>query len=1513
MSGISALKGYRTQFIYSLYHILKDNNHNLSFLLEGVEDLDQYNETGQLAQVIQVKNLNRPLGLSDLISREGTSFIRRFLNIIYTSPSTSAVLITYSHPGEELDRLMTSEEIGPKDKPIIRKYEITEKEWQTFKTRTTIFKVDEECLIDAILKQLKNIWPTIDPVPTADLLLQWLAYSAEKQIVINRTMLNKRVEAIALYLSERIAASAQLGKYLMPLAIDSPVDVTKLIEEFYQGISARFEHVNCNLDVQRPRLLAEIESIYHTSNVAVLFGASGQGKSTLAYRYIKENSASTLAYELHIVENSETTREAILTIGSIAKGLELPVTILINVPPNNVSWIGVVSQCAHLSFIRFIITIRQEDWFKSQEAGITFLHQAVELSFHKPEAAEVYSRLNDKITDLKHIDFEEAWIQFGGAGPLLEFVYTVTQGAPLRNRLQQQVAALQKESDKYPQAMEILRMVSLADAFGAGLDVQQLRTIPSLFTVTARLEKEFLLKVSSDQKAITGFHPLRSKLLLDFLFDEFVIEKRTYIKDLLNVVTATETYVFLLNIFHEKIISPAALTQELKESTPKFSWAKYHGITRALLWSGLQKYVERNSGIFEEYYEKHKDGWYILLDIYFGNTLNHEELLANLQFPEDVRQKSRETNKLLAAKVTVFDDALSFVDSVTFPIQDPISGNDLAGYGGMLFWVQQFDRTTHMPQYPLNDLLQWSEQATTEQMATLMLGLYTVGGIWEERRQALEENFLRKIRTSHAITDLSLSATQISATYLVDILSEGTLSDLNNRSVEIAELLRRAVPTKEVYSTKAMGHHLDSIPSMHDDSVKNMPIKNLHLAEWTGMNYTLKNLFENQHRPKDWSDYFAQLSAWESLAAEKVTRFCKLLAQFINGKGDWQIITPLTSNNIAGYGAFISAPASIQDPLALYVAEKKIDNKTIGINPIGRSERLVRLQVKFKDFNKSLSDYKSHIETFLTQSGTAIYERAITALSAQDNENDNNARLSQYNLLEALKSINSYHDKKHQYFSKYVDVKTPELSHADLFKAVLLWRNFLSRTGKKKSQTVTLQQIEQIKEDLISRVNKTFRNASKDQNFRINFKMNKATGEKPVVLLDSDHTVVSLNALNQVYTLLTETFTAEFGSLKQLVLDIAFDPLFIVSTVQGHTINNGWYEIPLYKLQKKFTDLNLFDLTPKAIDPSVFANLNLVDWSTLIPKINQIHLSLGDLMQVQLLVQQLKDISSLQSEDMDELKEKLLQDNFNHAAQQIATGFQKVLDALSFILEDANYDQELYKIDLPETEYIDAFLAIKDNLYPENGSGAESQSLRFNLQDTIAWSPRLQICYEKLSTIFFLVIQKYIDNYNEEQGLLLLPHLKAKTLHNILDFFLLDFTKIPDATCHKGKTEINESGTRLVNYYKKLTMRECGIFDAISVKFFGPDSYNIVLEGSVDDPLKIVMLKWLINQFTQLNGSDSNDYGKMTSDEMMDIIASRYWSGRMWQKNDRSKLPDMILHSERSKIYLTIFNPLGEV
>ncbi|WPV01653.1 hypothetical protein SNE26_07685 [Mucilaginibacter sp. cycad4] len=1510
MSGISALKGYRTQFIYSLYHILKENSPTSSFLLEGVEDLDQYDGNGQLTEVIQVKNLNKPLGLSDLISKEGTSFVRRFLNIIYTSPSTNAILITYSQAGEELERLMKSANIGSKDKPIIRKYGITEKEWAEFKARTTIIKVEEEQLKNNILQQLKNIWATVDPEPTAELLLQWLANCAEKQVVINHLMLHKKVESIAMYLTERIAISAQLGKYLMPLILESPADVSKLSEEFYQGVSARFEHINLNLDVHRPQLLSDIDLIYQTNNIAVLFGASGQGKSTLAYRYIKENSASTLAYELHVVDDNETTREAVLTIGSIAKNLGLPVTILINVPPNNLSWMSVVSQSAHLNFIRFLITIRQEDWFKSQAAGINFLHQPIELSFHKIEAAEIYSRLNHKITDLKHIDFEEAWIQFQGAGPLLEFVYMVTQGAPLRNRLQQQVAALQKEADHYPEALEVLRLVALADAFGAGLDIQQLRTISGLYAITARLEKEFLLKVSSDQKIITGFHPLRSKLLLDFLFDEFIIEKRAYVCNLLKVVTAAETYVFLLNIFHENIIDPTFLIQELRESPVDYSWTKYHGIVRALLWSGLRKYVANNSRIFEEYYDKHKDGWYILLDIYFGNTLNHEQLLGNLQFPEEVRQKSREANKLLIKKTAIFDDTVKFVDSVRPPMTQPISGNDAAGYGGMLFWVSQFDRTSVMPVYEGDLLSKWSEQATTEQMATLMLGLYTAAGAWEECREKLESSFFTKIRRSHAITDLTITDDQITAIYLVDILSEESFTALNDRSYEIAELLRRAVPTKELYAIRAMGHHLDSIPMMNDDSVKNMPIKNIHLSEWTGMNYTLKNLFENRYRPKDWSDYLAKLSQWESQATEKVNLFSTLLTKFMNGKGDWEIIAPLTSNQITGFEAFISAPASIQDPLALHIPEKKFVKNTTATKPLDRSEKIGRLQLKFKDFNKSLNDYKSHIETFLTQSSTAIYERARQLLDPNNAENENNVRLSQYNLQEALKSVSIYHEKRQQYFSKYVEVKTPEVSRADLFQIMLLWRNFLSRTGKKKTPAVTIKQVEQIKDDLISRAIKTFRNYSKDQNFRITFKMDNDTGGKPVIFLDSDHTVVSLDALNRVYNLLPELFTAEAGSLKQLILENFYDPLFIFSTVQGHTINSGWYQIPLYKLQKKFNDLNLFDLVPKPIDASLFAKLNLVDWSVLIPKINQLQVSIGELMQVQLLVQQLKDVAGLQSDEMDEMKEKLLQSNFNEAAQRIAVGFQKILDDLAFILEDVGYDQELYKIDLPETEFIDAFLAIKDNLYPENGSGGDSQSLRFNLQDTIAWVPRLQICHEKLSTIFFLVVQKYIDAYNEEQAIALYPHLKAKTLREISDFFQLDFTGIPDISCHKGKTEINKSGSRLTNYYKKLTTRECAIFDAANIILFAPRSYNIIFEGLIDTPMKLVMLKWLINQFTRLNGVDSLDYGKMTSDEMMDVMAGRFWTGRMWTKNEGSKLPDMMIRAEKNKVFLTIFSPI---
>lgn len=55
------------------------------------------------------------------------------------------------------------------------------------------------------------------------------------------------------------------------------------------GIDARPDHIRNNLDIYRKKWINNIKSAYKEKNVVLIRGASGQGKSTLAYRYLLDN------------------------------------------------------------------------------------------------------------------------------------------------------------------------------------------------------------------------------------------------------------------------------------------------------------------------------------------------------------------------------------------------------------------------------------------------------------------------------------------------------------------------------------------------------------------------------------------------------------------------------------------------------------------------------------------------------------------------------------------------------------------------------------------------------------------------------------------------------------------------------------------------------------------------------------------------------------------------------------------------------------------------------------------------------------------------------------------------------------------------------------------------------------------------------------------------------------------------------------------------------------------------
>lgn len=80
MSVPATLRGFRTQYLYTLFVMFHEKDSNTVFIPEGKEDLDIIYTDGR-KEYIQVKNYSTPVTYSSLISKEKTtSFCKRLLD-----------------------------------------------------------------------------------------------------------------------------------------------------------------------------------------------------------------------------------------------------------------------------------------------------------------------------------------------------------------------------------------------------------------------------------------------------------------------------------------------------------------------------------------------------------------------------------------------------------------------------------------------------------------------------------------------------------------------------------------------------------------------------------------------------------------------------------------------------------------------------------------------------------------------------------------------------------------------------------------------------------------------------------------------------------------------------------------------------------------------------------------------------------------------------------------------------------------------------------------------------------------------------------------------------------------------------------------------------------------------------------------------------------------------------------------------------------------------------------------
>jgi len=350
--------------LYALFRILdQEGNNNLVFQPEKLEDLSIQDEKGDLLEVIQVKS-GRLLELSSFKE----SFFRRIYPLIKSQKPPQIIIVSYGEVRPELRHAI--EQDGPERRRVSKKIKEkyadfihSDEEARIILENLKLDFCDESEVTKKVYYCLGEILTGIDPYNAFDNLSYWLYVCSEKKSSIAKSDVIEKIQNIGKFLAEQAVHHEEWFRSITPIDDkQSILNEGKLREEFYQGISAKYDHILANTDVFRPNKIKEIETKFDESSVVIIHGASGQGKTTLAFRYLHEHFANMWRFKIELVQDRKHALSIARAIMGNADALDFPVAIYLDVSAKDKDWPDLINQLSTHRSVKVLVTVREEDY-----------------------------------------------------------------------------------------------------------------------------------------------------------------------------------------------------------------------------------------------------------------------------------------------------------------------------------------------------------------------------------------------------------------------------------------------------------------------------------------------------------------------------------------------------------------------------------------------------------------------------------------------------------------------------------------------------------------------------------------------------------------------------------------------------------------------------------------------------------------------------------------------------------------------------------------------------------------------------------------------------------------------------------------------------------------------------------------------------------------------------------------------------------------------------------------------
>lgn len=1320
--AIPALRGYRKQFLYTLGRIIKSDFE--IFYPERIEGLSVYDDRGRLIEIIQVKDHSKPLSFSDL-----KSFFNQATTSISEHPDVSITLANYGTLGPELKSELDKKETGAKSKLYGVRKAIQ---------RLYVQKLDEAEEFQSIIDFLSS-QPTLSGAPQSafDILMQSLYRGSEIGQSYSKQSVLEHIQKIGTYLIGREAHHQEWGSSILTLEANDVYSKVQLREEFCQGVGARWAHIASGVDTVRPQYLESIEEGFRNNNIVIIHGASGQGKSTLAYRFLYDFCSAAIRYEIRDISTPERALKISTALRGYESDLPVPLTFYADVSYADKGLEELLKQVADMPHIQLLLTIREEDWRLVSLSKANLNLADIEVDFNESEAQQLFDCIENNFPD-----FSQAWAQFGGEGPLLEFVYLLNHTENLRARLEQQYNRI-ADNIEQPDDLKVLEYVAAAGSCGARIDLRKLKElIPhvSLKRVIDRLESEYLIRQNIDGASLSSLHSIRSVLLAGIFIDPVIKSWPEMALKCLPVLLDEDFESFLLHIFINHPEAEETILPYVR-STRLLTWTAVGGVVRALLWKGVYDYIRNNQVLINEVRDDIGDGVWLILDFDLVEILEDESGGTGVLdiLPAEGQVKAKQWRSQQLPKAEAFAELNSWLRTDFFPTQQCKSESDWRALGETAYWVGFGKLETD-----LYDILDWD--ALTKSIDTLPLGVLgtLLYGIWNgfsnrplflEWYNQIRPKLLERFQNETLTPFVEIKDKVIRAHFIVpdevneDADQEITIGiSLHKQGIEHVELLAQLFPQFEGFGCQGYGHMLFDFID-HDDTTKSSVSSTYLRPDWvTQVNKTARILCGYESRPATWREYCDQMLDTRQGVVHCMNELRLCLSKHFRSKKPVQQLILLSdsimwkkvSQQVARPPSF---PLEALDQWGFTEegggstdsnGQSEQSNNSKEVRSAAHLQRYKRyLKIKSKVFN-GVSNFLNQAPDFIVANShlgkakTVDEKKRLQEVIKSLNLNLDNPFLAGNNLFEAINALPEFQGLYRHHFAGLTDLrlldKLEQEEQQVLNSIWCFWYFFINDSSHHWNTPgkAIATQFEKRKVSIRERIKQGLERASTDD-VAIKFLHSSPSYENEPALwitIDGGNPIDLYNQFEEMYKQIRVSLgEIKLHSIDYYALQFQFSHLVVLPLVRGKLLERSAWILPNYKLISELNsrqELSQLNYLPHPIDANVLTNIELDIWKT--PQLSEAKALFEGVAKLQVQLLHMVQVGKIPG--MGELEESVTQAYYASLQERTSQHMQQVFDSSEIL---TNQYQEALS-DLPEgsaIEYMEQAVHHLDEIYDD--------------------------------------------------------------------------------------------------------------------------------------------------------------------------------------------------------------------